>query len=108
MSALITSHKRWVEAADHRHAIDGPPARPGDHVVSLCRRTIVVVVTTPGRPAPECPDCDHEWRDLDGIPQRDSHIRTRAEHHQPHRLATGRTNRSVRLGAALRRACRRA
>jgi hypothetical protein len=66
--------KQWVETADGRHAIDAPPAHPGNEFVSFCQREIVVVAITPGQPAPECRACDHVWRELEGAPQRETYI----------------------------------
>lgn len=69
----LKHHKRWIECADARHATDGPPIRPGDEVMTLCDKTVLVVEPTPGIPAPECPACDRRWRQIDGIEQREEH-----------------------------------
>jgi hypothetical protein len=73
-TASSEPQKRWVEGTDRRHAIDGLPVNPGDKVTTLCEREILVVVPTPGRPAPECRICDHVWRELERIPQRQTYI----------------------------------
>jgi hypothetical protein len=73
-TASSEPQKRWVEGTDRRHAIDGLPVHPGDEVVTLCEREIVVVPPPPGRPAPECRVCDHVWRELEGITQGETHI----------------------------------
>ncbi len=62
--------KRWVEAADHRHATEGAQPTPGDVVGTLCGQVVTVIVAVPGRYAPECERCDREWRVRDGIPLR--------------------------------------
>jgi hypothetical protein len=73
-TASSEPQKRWVEGGDRRHAIDGLPVYPGDEVTTLCEQEIVVVTPTPGQPAPECRVCDHVWRELEGIPQRETYI----------------------------------
>lgn len=73
-TASSEPQKRWIEGADRRHAIDGLPVHPGDEVITLCEREIVVVTPTPRQPAPECRVCDHVWRELDGIPQRETYV----------------------------------
>ncbi|HEX5113650.1 MAG TPA: zinc finger protein [Pseudonocardiaceae bacterium] len=74
--------KRWVECADARHAIDGPPACPGEEVVTLCGKSSTVVVPAPGMYAPECSGCDRQWRAAEGIPQREEHHLGKRKAHQ--------------------------
>jgi hypothetical protein len=68
------SRKRWIECADARHASTDLRAGPGDVVATLCRGRVTIVVPQPGMYAPECPDCDHQWRVDEGIPQREAHL----------------------------------
>lgn len=56
-SGLRTRRRRWFEAADFRHATLGPPVRVGDKVRTLCGKKVVMAKSTPGRYAPECPNC---------------------------------------------------
>jgi hypothetical protein len=66
----MRSGKRWIEAADFRHAMDGVSPHLGDVVGTLCGLTVTVVQARPGRYAAECVACDREWRIREGIPQR--------------------------------------
>jgi hypothetical protein len=72
MSRVIARRKRWVECADARHATEGCGG-PGDVVETVCRMSVAIVSPEPGRYAPECPDCDRQWRTDEGIPQRAEH-----------------------------------
>lgn len=67
-------YRQWIECADARHATDGPRVWPGDEVVTLCGKTVIVIDRVPGKPAPECPACDRRWREIEGIEQRESHV----------------------------------
>lgn len=67
---LVSSRRRWFEAADHRHATDGRPVGVGDEVRTLCGLTVLVVSAVPGQYAEECAACDRRWRVDEGIPQR--------------------------------------
>jgi hypothetical protein len=66
--------KWWVEAADFRHAVQGPRPSIGDVVDTLCGVSATVVVPKPGMYAPECAVCDVVWRSIEGIPQRAEHL----------------------------------
>jgi hypothetical protein len=71
------SRRHWFEAADRRHATNGPPVRVGDEVPTLCGLVVVAVEVTHGLYAPECRACDSRWRADEGIPQRDRHVPVR-------------------------------
>jgi hypothetical protein len=63
--------KRWFEAADFRHATEGPPVRPDSVVYTLCGDSTFAVTPPPGRYPPQCPACDRIWRDIEHIPHFD-------------------------------------
>lgn len=66
----MTARKRWVETADARHAVVTEPLHPGQTATSLCGQPVTVITPIPGRPAPECDECDRLWRGAEGIPLR--------------------------------------
>jgi len=75
LSSDQSHYKRWVECADFRHAVELPRGHrppPGAVVETLCGEAATVISPVPGQPARECPRCDHRWRAIDGIPQRDT------------------------------------
>jgi hypothetical protein len=77
MGHLMTGQRicrRWVEAADFRHATEGRLPRVGDVVDTLCGVSATVITPKPGMYAPECPACDVVWRSIEGIPQRAEHL----------------------------------
>jgi len=77
----LQPQRRWAETAESRHAYFGLPKDPGELILPLCTPLVLVdvvmvavVVTIPGRPAPECPRCDHVWRVAEHIKQREDHV----------------------------------
>lgn len=68
------TRRRWAPTARWRHAYLGGPVEPGDVITPLCdpQEPAIVVAPTPGRPAPECPDCDRAWRLAEHVPLRNT------------------------------------
>lgn len=81
------TRKVWVEAAPPcdgfgtapdpaRHAyLSTGGHRPvvGTWITTLAGECVIVTALTPGRPAPECADCDRAWRRSEDIELREEH-----------------------------------
>ncbi|WP_371927714.1 zinc finger protein [Lentzea sp. HUAS12] len=65
---------RWFPCLGARHAVPRGSALPGDRIESLCGESLTVPdVEPPKYPDwlwPECVECDSEWRERTGRPQR--------------------------------------